>query len=264
MDIIENEKDTLKKEKSKIDSEAGVLKNAKQSNKIWFSVWVIVVIATIIERICFSLNASTWQSIISISGLVIAIFGLILQSANFDKNQKQQFELQYKKNIIDDEVFLNEIKEMDLEERALRQLTKKQADLDRYHVLNLFHTKLIFIIGVLIIIVGICVIIGTLITAFISRNSVDNILLIAGFAGGILINFIGAVFIAMYTKTVDTANKYQAGLVEATNAYLGNVLASQIDEQQLREQTLSIMAKELVSCKQETNNRKKNLKQNNP
>ena len=35
-------------------------------------------------------------------------------------------------------------------------------------------------------------------------------------------------------------------MVETANTYLGNVLVSQIDNDELREQTLSVMAKKLV------------------
>lgn len=162
------------------------------------------------------------------------------------KNQKAQQDLRIRKNIVDDAVFLNDIKELNQEERALRQLTKSQTDLEKYHSLNLSHTKLIFALGVVIVGVGIGIIIVTLIMALISRQLIDNVLLVAGFLGGVLVNAIGAVFIAMYTKTIEAANRYQSSLVETTSTYLGNVLVSQIQESQLREQTISDMAKDLV------------------
>ena len=242
---------SLKEEKSRIDSEKEILENAKKSNRKWISIWLVVVGTAIIERIYFSENASMSQSIISIMAIIIALSGLIVQSSNFDKNQKTQRELQINKNIIDDAVFLSDIKELNQEERAMRQLAKSQVDLEKYHSLNLSHTKLIFSLGVIIIFIGIIIIAGTLVIALINRERIDNILLAAGFIGGILVDTIGAIFIAMYTKTIDAANKYQASLVETTSTYLGNVLASQIQQQDLRELTWSDMAKELVVIKRD-------------
>lgn len=238
--------DSLKAKKSRIDSEREILKNAKRSNSKWTFIWGVVLVITIIERIFYSGSTTIWQSIISIYFMIIALMGLIIQSSNFDKNQKLERELQFSKSIIDDDVFLNDIKELNQEERAMRQLAKSQMDLEKYHSLNLSHTKLIFILGVIIIFIGIFIIAGTLTIAFISREIIDNILLAAGFLGGILVDCIGAIFIAMYTKTIDAANKYQSSLVATTSTYLGNVLVSQIQKQELREQTLADMAKGLV------------------
>ena len=50
----------------------------------------------------------------------------------------------------------------------------------------------------------------------------------------------------MYSKTIEAAQEYQNNMVETANTYLGNVLVSQIANDQLREQTLSVMAKKLV------------------
>lgn len=242
---------SLKEEKSRIDSEKEILENAKKSNRRWISIWLVVIVVAFIERIYFSGTASIGQTVMSIMAIVVALLGLIVQSGNFDKNQKVQRELHINKNIVDDAVFLSDIKELNQEERAMRQLAKSQMDLEKYHSLNLSHTKLIFSLGVIIIFIGIIIIVGTLSIALFNREVIDNILLAAGFIGGILVDTIGAIFIAMYTKTIDAANKYQSSLVETTSTYLGNVLASQIQKQELREATLSDMAKELVDVKRD-------------
>lgn len=50
----------------------------------------------------------------------------------------------------------------------------------------------------------------------------------------------------MYSKTIESAQEYQDNMVKTANTYLGNVLVSQITNDELREETLSAMAKELV------------------
>ena len=61
-----------------------------------------------------------------------------------------------------------------------------------------------------------------------------------------MVDSVGAVFILMYSKTIESAQEYQDNMVKTANTYLGNVLVSQITNDELREETLSAMAKELV------------------
>lgn len=78
------------------------------------------------------------------------------------------------------------------------------------------------------------------------------ITIISGFIGGLLVDSIGAVFILMYSKTIESAREYLNNMVETANTYLGNVLVSQMINDELREQTLSVMAKKLVQRDKET------------
>ena len=149
-------------------------------------------------------------------------------------------------SILEDDIFLEEIKGLSYEEKALKQLSKKQADIERYLSINLAHTKIIFVIGVFIIFIGILVIIATIILTFFVQQSVQFITIVSGFIGGLFVDSIGAIFILMYSKTIEAAQEYQNNMVETANTYLGNVLVSQIANDQLREQTLSVMAKKLV------------------
>lgn len=73
-------------------------------------------------------------------------------------------------SIIEEDIFLEEIKGLSYEEKALKQLSKKQADRERYLSINLAHTKIIFAIGVFIIFIGILVIVATIISIFLFNN----------------------------------------------------------------------------------------------
>ncbi|PNV62793.1 hypothetical protein C0033_07150 [Clostridium sp. chh4-2] len=175
-------------------------------------------------------------------------WGIICKLKDLYKNHKIKVDSKFELSIIEDDIFLEEIKGLSNEEKALKQLSKKQADIEKYLTLNLAHTKIIFAIGVFIIFIGIGIIASTIISIFLNENSVQLIVIVSGFLGGLLVDAVGAVFILMYTKTVESANKFQSNMVETANTYLGNVLVSQIANNELREQTLSIMARELVQA----------------
>lgn len=135
---------------------------------------------------------------------------------------------------------------MTQEERAVRQLSKSQADLDRYYQLNFGHINKIFKLGKNIIILGTIIVMLTLLFIIFSPKSVDTLVVIFGFLSGVLIDLTGAVFIVIYTRTIKSANMNQYGMLETNQAYLGNVLASQIKDESLREETLSELAKKLI------------------
>ncbi|EME3552663.1 hypothetical protein Q1H96_002705, partial [Enterococcus faecium] len=82
---------------------------------------------------------------------------------------------------------------------------------------------------------------------------VNDIILICSLIGGALVDFIGAIFISMYSKIIKSANLSQYGMLETTQAYLGNVLASQIQDDKLREDTLSELAKSLIKKEKNIN-----------
>ena len=138
------------------------------------------------------------------------------------------------------------------EKKALNELGEKYFNLKVYQDVNIKHTKRIFYIGVSVIYVGIAIIIFTILVVFDigkgtdGTNGADLSQVIAGIAGGVLVDGVGAVLIAMYTKISESAIKFQEGLLEINKAYLGNVFVSRINDEELRNQTLSDMAKALV------------------
>lgn len=62
----------------------------------------------------------------------------------------------------------------------------------------------------------------------------------------ILINFVGAVFIRMYTHNVEAAVKFHAKFAESNNLLLANSIANKIEDEKLREETLSEIAKDII------------------
>lgn len=90
---------------------------------------------------------------------------------------------------------------------------------------------------------GAAVVIVTIILG--TSNRVVN--MVSGLVSGVLIDFIGVIFIKMYTGTIESISKFQKSIFEDSGVYLANVLASQISDETLKNQTISDIAKSLVS-----------------
>lgn len=253
--VQENKKEVLDEErleKSLKEKQTEILKKLKDYRRkngadiLWFLFWCIVLGGDIYVKNQIWTEETIFRSIICYVLGIISLFGIIYKLSDLSKNRKMKIDSRFDLSIIEDDIFLEEIKGLSHEEKALKQLSKKQVDIERYHSLNLAHTKSIFVIGVFIIFIGIAIIIATIVSIFVVQNTVQIIVMVSGFIGGLLVDSVGAVFILMYSKTIESAQEYQDNMVKTANTYLGNVLVSQITNDELREETLSAMAKELV------------------
>jgi hypothetical protein len=63
-----------------------------------------------------------------------------------------------------------------------------------------------------------------------------------GAVGGILTNFVGAMYIKMFSEIVQAVTKSHASLVATSHVHLANVLAANIKTDELREKTLADLA----------------------
>ena len=77
----------------------------------------------------------------------------------------------------------------------------------------------------------------------------NRMMLSVGSLSGIVVDFIGAIFIKMYTKNIEAAVKFHAKFAESNNLLLANSIAHKIDDNILRETTLSEIAKYIILAK---------------
>jgi hypothetical protein len=77
-------------------------------------------------------------------------------------------------------------------------------------------------------------------------------LLFVGSLSGIVVDFIGAVFIKMYTKNVEAAVKFHARFAKGNNLLLANLIANKIEDDKIREDTLSEISKNIILSKKST------------
>jgi len=144
-----------------------------------------------------------------------------------------------------------EFSEITPDKRALRAeklFRMNQKELMRYYTMNLTQAKFLSILGIVMIIAGMVIVLISCII-YISLES-DKMLLIIGNTSGIIFDFIGAIFIKMYTKNLEAAVKFHVKFAESNNLLLANSIANKIENADLREQTLSDISKEIVVAKQ--------------
>lgn len=140
-----------------------------------------------------------------------------------------------------------ELSEIGLDKRILRaeKLYKmNQKDLMRYYDANLAQTKFLSVLGNIMIILGLLIVLASLfLYIFVDA---DKLLLIVGNVSGIIVDFVGAVFVKMYTQNIKAAVKFHAKFAESNNLLLANSIAHKIDNPDLRERTLSEIAKNIA------------------
>ncbi|EME8123213.1 hypothetical protein A5816_000752 [Enterococcus sp. 3G1_DIV0629] len=230
--------------------ETKILKRKKWSY-MWGSMFVGSIFFPILNSI-FLLDFKIPFWIVSF-GFILSICGLIYVLDQDKTDNKTRREFIVKLQVIENLIFSEEISNATQEERAVKQLNKSQLDLDNYYQLNISHVSKIFNLGKTIVLFGTFIIVGTIILMFFKPKMVNDIILICSLIGGALVDFIGAIFISMYSKIIKSANLSQYGMLETTQAYLGNVLASQIQDDKLREDTLSELAKSLIKKEKNIN-----------
>ena len=69
-------------------------------------------------------------------------------------------------------------------------------------------------------------------------------------SSGIIVDFIGTLFIKMYIKNIDATVKFHAKIAESNNLLLANSIANKIEDTQIRENTLSEISKSIIMHKE--------------
>lgn len=174
----------------------------------------------------------------------LAVFcGLVAISCLFDWKTAKKVEK------LEEEARREELEfaEIDFNKRALRaekMFKMNQKELMRYYDMNLAQTKFLSVLGIVMIILGIFIVVASFVI-YVYTNA-DRMLLLVGNLSGILIDFVGAVFIRMYTQNVEAAVRFHAKFAESNNLLLAHSIANKIEDGKLREETLSEIAKEII------------------
>lgn len=116
--------------------------------------------------------------------------------------------------------------------------------------MNLAQTKFLSGLGIMMIIFGILIVAASL--YMYTSLDADKVLLLVGSLSGIVVDFIGAIFIKMYTKNIEAAVKFHAKFAESNSLLLANSIANKIEDDKIREDTLSEISKSIISTKKST------------
>ena len=186
------------------------------------------------------------QMLVYIIGFLSFICFMVSVSSFFDLKESKKLEKLEEEARREEKEF----SEIDPEKRALRaekMFRMNQKELMRYYDVNLAQTKFLSGLGIMMIIFGL-LIVGVALYMYTSFET-DKILLIIGSLSGIVVDFIGAIFIKMYNKNIEAAVKFHAKFAESNNLLLANSIANKIEDGQLRENTLAEISKNIVFSK---------------
>ena len=186
------------------------------------------------------------QILVYIIGFFAFIFFMVAICCFFDFRESKKMEK------LDEEARKEEkeFSEIDPEKRALRaekMFRMNQKELMRYYDMNLTQTKFLSGLGIMMIIFGILIVVASL-YMYISLDA-DKVLLAVGSLSGIVVDFIGAIFIKMYNKNIEAAVKFHAKFAESNSFLLANSIANKIEDDKVREDTLSELSKSIILAK---------------
>ncbi|MEL6718993.1 MAG: hypothetical protein AAFP82_09780 [Bacteroidota bacterium] len=134
-----------------------------------------------------------------------------------------------------------------VEERAERLFKSHEIDLKKYYDQALSHSASIFFAGIICLGIGFAFIGASIFIitksnfheSMIAMEKYDKILVaILGTVSGILTNFIGAIFLKMYSETIKSLRTFHEKLVSTNHLHFSNFLISKIENKRLRENTL--------------------------
>ena len=176
-------------------------------------------------------------------GFLAFIFLAVAVSSFFDYRESKKIEqLEEEARKEEKELFEIDFKKRDL--RAEKMFRINQKELMRYYDMNLAQTKFLSVLGIIMIIFGVLIVAASI--YMYSLTDADKALLFVGSVSGIVVDFIGAIFIKMYTKNIEAAVKFHAKFAESNNLLLANSIANKIVNSKVREETLSEISKNII------------------
>lgn len=182
--------------------------------------------------------------IVYLCGFFTFIIFLVTVSCFFDLKEAKRIE-KLEEDARREEI---EFSAIDTNKRALRaeKLFKmNQKELMRYYDMNIAQTKFLSNLGIAMIICGIIIIVISCFTYM--SLKFDMLILVVGNISGIIVDFLGAIFIKMYTQNLEAAIKFHSKFVDSNNLLLANSIANKIENEELREKTLSDISREIIA-----------------
>lgn len=147
---------------------------------------------------------------------------------------------------IDFEIELQQFEVLSRERRAEKLIRINNRQLRRYHETNLSQNLWVFALGVGCILAGVGIVAAALHLVRIGENWESNVLVAAlGAIGSIMVHYVAALFLRMHAGASENLTLFHDRLVETHQLLMGNLLASRIEDNDKRWETLSKLALEV-------------------
>lgn len=238
IEYTKSRKDDLEETKKRLVSK---LNRVKTIRYIYFFIGIMCIIVAIFMYIFLQIS-NILVIITLIYGFIFILVPLIHSNKNDTETQIQQ---------IDNEIDLLTFGETTNEIRAEKLFKYHQFEVKKYYDQTLNHSSWIFFTGLFCIIIGF-IFAGTIIyLVFNSQGQSlefnEKILISSvGLISTLLANFIGTIYLNMYSKTIKSLTEFHNRLVSTHHLHFVNFLTSKIENQDLREKTLSDLTKKIV------------------
>jgi hypothetical protein len=139
------------------------------------------------------------------------------------------------------------------ETRAEKILRLNDIQLRRYYDLNLGQNRWVFALGMMCIILGVAIIGVTLylVIHVASNDKVQIITAVLGGVGALLTNFVAAIYLKMNASATENLAAFHSRLVETHQLLFGNLLASRIDDDNKRWDTLAALSLRVTELRED-------------
>jgi len=128
------------------------------------------------------------------------------------------------------------------EQRAQKLFKIHQYQLNKYYDQTLRQSKWIFFVGVICLAMGFAAVGASLYLVRTGAGQQHYVVAALGAVGGLLSNFIGAIYLKMHAKTIKSLTEFHNRLVLTHYLHFGNFLLAKIKNDDLREKSLAQMA----------------------
>jgi hypothetical protein len=146
------------------------------------------------------------------------------------------------------EIDLRQFEVSPRESRAENMIRISNIQLRRYYDLNLTQNVWVFGLGVFCIILGVGVIGVTIYLLLKVAEGIDSKIITGavGTVGSLLVNYVAAIYLKMHSNASSNHDLFHSRLVETHQMLLGNLLASRIENDEKRWETISFLSKNIA------------------
>ena len=179
--------------------------------------------------------------------VAVGLFGLISFLSYHLASVNLKVELSQKEEYENDLDLLN-ISNTSWETKAIKLFKYHQFEVKKYYDLTLQQSSWIFRAGIVIIIIGFGFVAYTL-YAIAHCGKDDDQRAVIGIVGSLatfMANFIGVIYLRMYTETVKSLTVFHNKLVTTHHLHFANYLNSKINDEDLRNKSLAEITKKIV------------------
>lgn len=226
------------------------LKNRRRriQQSFYIAVFMALALAVIGPVFVWSVNIESRLAPVLIAYLVIPIGMLPILRGRVRDIEQEIREVEF-------ELDLQQFERSLIETKAEKTLRLNDAQLQRYYSLNLSQNTWVFVVGIGCMILGLGLISATLYLVTNYAESLDSKIItgVLGAIGTFLTSYVAAIFLKMHSSATLHLGGFHSRLVDTHQILLASVVASRIENEELREKTMAQLALQVVDPKKTHN-----------